>query len=85
MQHAVFPSGDAEECSDQLPCSCLEFCKVNHNIGKAGRKRPGYPPNSSWFWVMNPNDHPHGGGGDWLTHGSMYTLGKHLGANLHLA
>ena len=49
------------------------------NIGKAGRKRHmGIRPTVRGS-VMNPNDHPHGGGEGKTgigTSGSMYTLGQ---------
>ena len=53
------------------------------NIGKAGRKRHmGIRPTVRGS-VMNPNDHPHGGGK--VRPVSVVQVHAHLGANLHLA
>ena len=52
------------------------------NIGKAGRKRHmGFRPTVRGS-VMNPNDHPHGGGEVRLV--SAVRVHVHLGVNRHL-
>lgn len=59
------PSGELRS----VPCNCMATIGVvgnadhaNVKIGKAGRKRNmGFRPTVRGS-VMNPNDHPHGGG-----------------------
>ncbi len=59
------PSGEMRMVPIQVPCNyrcCWKRRSQPVNIGKAGRKRHmGIRPTVRGS-VMNPNDHPHGGG-----------------------
>ena len=80
------PSGEMR----MVPINCRATIGVvgngDHNlinIGKAGRKRHmGIRPTVRGS-VMNPNDHPHGGG-EGKTPVSDVQVHVHLGVNLHL-
>lgn len=59
------PSGELRNVSDQCIATIGQVSNIDHEnvkIGKAGRKRHmGWRPTVRGS-VMNPNDHPHGGG-----------------------